>query len=505
LCAPNKDGIFVIKPETPIELTGVGGYQGAGQVVKQDTSRISFRKLTTVTTKRHALRFDFVDSLSSAFALQTGTVSRRGAKRDLSRTLENVIALPQDVFDQQSQTTVLRGIYVTIADALRLWDQEDIENPDELIIESKRIRKLGKQSMTKESVYPVLFNGDLVQRWTYGFLAQDKLDLAQIWAARAQALSAAVRVYFRIPDVYLDAIQSLELADVVLVDPISGTRAPAQVFCDHFALVSRLKRYKRTLTHPSASRPGVNRYAWSEDLEAVTNFDQLPLNQATLCDLASLSWENKAFGIMKLNFKRDISAQFLEVKPYLLQPATIPKGSVGVNPNGYHTILESLLLPYWRFSTVISAVLKTPNDQRQFYRQTFKGPPSHLGPNVEIETNSVTADYAWNDATSKIVETADGVEVRGGDLINESILKDVGRVIFERAKFVSEDRELGQFKSPGFGLAEIRGHVRGVEIFHQNGEIATWHDASTPPAPPQFKAALSQEARRVIFRDGADS
>ena len=194
--------------------------------------------------------------------------------------------------------------------------------------------------------------------------------------------------------------------------------------------------------------------------------------------------------------------------------------------------------PTFRFSTVFTVTLRSPNDHRKLfffdYGQTNpakKGAPflqkvgqqntesDASGPNHEVLFSTTHAGIAWLDkdqtndrgevigkASKAEVVNVNGVRqvaISGGTLVNPAVLEDAADDILRDVKFKQADRVLGTFGGPGIDLEnrdKPRGQVVSVSIQHINGRIEAFHDARQPPVAPPLFTQIPQSSQNFLWR-----
>lgn len=510
----DTQGRIVLYDLTPVSLEGLGGYRGGGEPSRQDLSRQRPKSLRVYFHKEVELRFNYAER--DIDASETATTQERAdaGKRDINLWLENVMVLPQDITDARDGKVWRRGTIISIAQALDLFNN-DRDNPPPALMNSE-----GKVSGS------IAFNFAFLRRHITSPALATKMTLMPrfsnatdvVWASRAAAFYQHYRQTFRIAPVWLDMLNSMRLERVAIQDPISGKRAPSPVFMDHFIEYSaRYFLYKNSGTEESHPA-GQNVLAWEHPYANITDFSVLPLTLAKASP-AMLSWVNARQGVFRVGFLPDLYGNTIRRIPATF--ANIPVVAQG----GLRTYLLSEMeyASNWRFSTIISGTLRTPNDHRRMFwidydKNTQPGTDADAqGPHAELLFTGVNAGVAWLDdnqvdAEGEVIAKAsritDGergrpaVEVQGGALVNPRTLNDAAEALLEDVKFRTRDRETGTYRTPGIDAAldVPRGHVTAVTLQHVDGRIEAVHGANAPTDPPTLWERLPEATRNVLFR-----
>jgi hypothetical protein len=504
----------------PVSLSDLGGYRGGGSPRVADNSRRRPSRVRVYFRTERELRFDFSESLTP-----TGSASQQKGRRDVSLTLENVLILPQAVREVATGRTFQRGQIVTIQQALDLWNQ-DPDNPAPPLLSS-----------TGTPGSPIKFNLEFIRRNIASPALATRMTLQtrfannqdSVFSARAAALYQSYRQLFRFPPAWLDMIEGIRLERCAIMDPITGKRAPSPVFMDYFQEWSG--RYFLFKGFPAGKDlpGGQNVFCWSSSdpannksdtsLQGVANPALLPLDKGQPAP-ATLSWVNRRQGVFKASFLTDLYGNTIRFFPTTFP--TIPTTRIGGVAQTWF-LKQCVFSAVWRFSTVVSATMRTPNDQRKLYHIEFSPtttPAVDLdarGPAVEVLFSSTHAGIAWLDAAQldpqgKVLQESSAVQVtntpageqvvvKGGALVNPAVLQDAAIAVLEDIKFRTRDNTLGVFRRPGLVDEDVpRGQVTSVTIQHVNGRIESVHAAGNPPSPPTIWERLPEAVRNFLYR-----
>jgi len=537
---PDHNGTYQLYSLDPKDLPDkIGGYSGGGTPILQDGSRSRARNVRVYFRTEREIRFDFKEtSDTTAGASGTGTVARNQlgqGQRDIDLNLENVLILPQDVKDSSSGKTFQRGAPVPILEALRLWNQ-DPDNPPPVLLD-RNGRPGARLVFSLDFLRKNIMSPALATKMTlHPRFANDR---DQVFAARASALYSSYRKVFRIPPVWLDMIENIRAERTAIQDVVSGKRAPSPVFMDYFQEYSaRFFHYKSS---PKDLKAGINVKGWDGALSNVSDFKRLPLDKGSPSP-ASISFVNKKQGIFKVNFLPDLFGNTIRYFPATFASDKVPVTLLGGTARTY-LLSQMDYSPFWRFSTILTVTLRSPNDHRKLfffdYGQTKPGKKSApflqrpgklntetdaAGPNHEVLFSSTHAGIAWldqdqvndkgevlNKASVAEVVNKNGVKqvaISGGSLTNPAVLEDAANDILRDVKFKQADRVVGTFGGPGIDLErdKPRGQIVSVNIQHVNGRIEAFHDARQPPVSPPFFTLIPQSSQNFLWRiEGEDN
>lgn len=495
------DGSYVVGDADPVSLEGLGGYDGGGTPILQDVSRLRPTRTRVYFRTEREVRFDYYER----FDVDEGpTVSRN--QRDISRTLENVLILPEDVREVATGKVYQRGTVVPIVKACELWNQ-DPDNPPPAKLNASGKRTGARIRFSLDFIRRNIMSPALATQMTliprlYG----GKLGSDNVFAARASALYGSYRQVFRIPPAWLDFIESVRLERTAISDPVTGKRAPAPVYMDYFDEYSARYFHYVKAGKRKDLKMGDNHYAWGGALQNVTDFSRLPLAQGIVAPF-KISWVNPRQGVFKISALPDLYGHTKRRIASTFDPDKIPEAKAG-GLAGTKQLSEMVMSQLFRMSVVVSMTLRTPNDARKLHYIDF-GPANTdaTGPAHEVIFGATHAGFEWLDSpasgypASKVINDRQGVAVTGGRLTNEAVIKDAAQAIYEQVSFDHEDRYLGTFAEPGW--AEDRmpvGHIGSVSMVHRDGRIETVYSAEQRPQPPTLFERLPQATQNFLSR-----
>lgn len=494
------DGTYVVGDATPADLSGLGGYDGGGTPVLQDTSRMRPTRTRVYFRTEREVRFDFYER----YDVGQGETIPRGL-RDISRGLENVLILPQDVREAATGKVYQRGTVVTVKRACELWNQ-DPDNPRPALLNRDGKRTGARIRFSLEFIRRNIMSPAMATQMTLiPRLYRGQIGNDSVFGARASALYNSYRQVFRIPPAWLDFVDSIRLERTAISDPVTGKRAPAPVYMDYFNEFSA-RYFHYVGAGKKDLKMGENRYAWGGALRNVTDFSRLPLSQGVVAPF-KLAWVNQRQGVFKISAFPDLLGHTERRIPSTFDENNIPVTKAG-STLGTNQLSQMVMRQLFRMSIVLSLTLRTPNDARKLHYIDF-GPtaPDASGPAHEVIFGATHAGFEWLDApangyaATKVISDSRGVAITGGRLTNEAVIEDAAQAVYDQVSFDFEDRYLGTFAEPGW--AEDRmpvGHIGSASMVHRDGRIETVYSAEQRPQPPTLFERLPQATQNFLFR-----
>lgn len=404
-----------------------------------------------------------------------------------TRTLENVIPVPDVSIDIPGLGTVATGTYVNIEQYVDAINAEGLRPGQTVAINLDLLRDTW--------FVPGLFQA-LIQ------LGQVQPDV--VLARRISALRQHYRQTYRVADKFLDRISSIRPYRVAILDPVTNTRAPAVAYTDWTVFFT----IRAALTHKEGVRLA----------ESVEGYDA-DLSNATVAPV-QVGVVDEQQGILRFNWVGD---PFGDV--FLIAPgASTGAGALGAPPeadprnlSGTGFLSQELKLTSdFDLATIVTCVYGSPNNNDRFHVETvtpddasaaLPGRPDlgdafgpvwtiRIGPEVE------TARFAWQDAEADAIDSGIGI-IEGAlpiEPIDTERLRSVA-VAAAAALYASfVDRGEGGARLPLSRDLTPSGNMLGVRH-----ELSPTGEAATVVALPQelpgvdMMAVLPESVRRQVL------
>jgi hypothetical protein len=354
-----------------------------------------------------------------------GAYSRRGSK---SKDLENVLQVTDETLTLASGRVVTRGTWITMDEAFAAWGSFSRKDARGVVA------SLG--NITHAIVRKYWFGGRLES--VYGSLGQAIPEAN--WVPRIREIRKHYRQTYRITPYWMTRIRSIRAERVAIIDPETGTRAPARVVANYAVMPSMRGRF----FDPSLQGYILNvNNVYSDSLAAA---GYAPATASILApDL----------GIFHLAFETGPNNLLSEVFPCAFEEP-IPQGNfaakVGRNVFGDSTMVKGVapisLAATHKVAVVLTAVPSAPNSNDQFLRVRINpgdvplavGACSGRGWEIRVGPGAgTTARMAWTDAAETLIDKVFGVPQNpspgtkptyaGGDaLANAGLLMDSAEV-----------------------------------------------------------------------------
>ncbi len=376
---------------------------GGGHVELISNAAIRPQAIHVLFQRKCEVRFDFAEG---------------GSTTTDQRYLENVLPVP-DYQLQDGARVLAQGTWVNLQTALDVWN------------EGGGIGELGELTLAKIRKAMVPF----LDPWTGARLHGLRIPDAD-WMARIAAVEQHYRQTFRINRRWMDRIAAIEPYRVALLDPTTGTRAPATAYSDYCLLASFRSMY---------AEAGAD-----ADLSYCLNVARYPtdgrITTTTKPAACRVSIEDGDQGILRLEYLVDtvrLRDTCLPSKIELDGDGTAP----GANPENpgpsadplldtsrsptFDAVYESQPNRAWQLTeqhkaaVILTCTPAYPNDETAFHRivieprQVMELLPAFMGktlldaagPILEIivPAQLETARVAWNDDRSADVEKAFGL------------------------------------------------------------------------------------------------
>lgn len=497
----------------PVDLSQLGGVGSAPRLLKGERSRVRARNVRLLMRLEQELRTNYLEGASNADddapdALETVERLRDNpgqAVRDIQPTLRNVTILPQDIREVATGRTYRRGTIVTLQKACELYNQ-DPDNPPPRTYSSKG-KPVGRITFSMDWVRRYIMSSALATLMTFDARVNRSRD--DVYGARAAAFYGDTRQLFQLPIAWLDFIETIRAESVEIQDPVTGRRAMSSVYMDHF--MERSARWFGTAgVTDSGRRAGENRYAWGGALRGVTDFDQLPLDQAQAAPY-QVSWVDKAQGLFRVHALPDLYGHTIRLIPSLFDEAAIPLTSLG---SGNQWQLEQMRwAAAFRLSIKFTITLRAPNSTGRFLVRDLgpaQGGPA-LGPPHEVFFGMTHAAREWIDPlqadrgsaeASRVQLAPNGeLQVTGGRLANASTVDDIARAMLDDVSFSYKDRYIGRTAHPGYRREQgPEGQLSRVALRVRQGRIETLYGAENTPEPPPLWELLPSDTQAFLWR-----
>lgn len=390
---------------------------GGGHVELIDNGAIRPEEIHVLFGRFAEVRFDFEEG---------GTTTQD------ARFLGNVLPSP-DYQSDDGGRVIVQGTWIEITTALGIWNA------------GGGIGDLGELTLPKIRKAFVPF----LDPWTGARLHGLRVPDAD-WMARIAAVEEHYRQTFRINRRWMDRIASIEPYRVALLDPTTGTRAPAVAYSDYSMLASFRSMYAEAVA--------------DADMSYIMNVARYPtdgrIGSTTKPAACRVSIEDADQGIIRLEYRVDtvrLRDTCLPSKVELSGEGTRPgvapdTPGPSADPNldssrapTFDAVWESSPESTWQLTdqhkaaVILSARPAYPNDETAFHRIVVRPQevqplvPQRMrealgksfGPKLEIIVPPAVAEalIAWNDDSAASIEKAFGIGVRDGEDITKELEK----------------------------------------------------------------------------------
>lgn len=312
-------------------------------------------------------------------------------------------------------------------------------------------------------------------------------------ALRARVAAESFRTFFRLDRFFWQRIESIRAVRIAIIDPQTGTYAPAEAFSDW----TRRPQFKGLAY---ANDPNVN-HGWAVRgyADLLVDADAAPV-EVRIADPQS--------GVIQLVPKLDPWGMASAMALGYPVDGILPKqGGIGMaeairTGNELYARWDMVELEGgWQLAIVLTVVPASPNDLGRLWTETVsgddvgvpgRGPPLHL----RVLPGVCTARFAWTDSQGQpLVDAILGrAPLPEAALFNGVIVRDVARATARRAAEVYLSRPIGEGAIdmtpdavPTGTLSSVRhqlagGHMRTVGTFRaatQPADIWRYLDSST--------------------------
>lgn len=358
---------------------------GKGIAEAVDYSGIRPTDIDALWTMEVELKFTSID--------EGGTYSTRG---NTTKYLENVLQVTDETLVVAGRT-VTRGTWITFDEAFAAWGSFAAKNGVGAASSAGNI--------SHEMVRSLWFGGALERMYTQlGALKPDAN-----WLPRIREIRKHYRQTYRISPYWMNRIRSLRAERVAIIDPETGTRAPARVVCNYAVAPS----VRGILFSPATQGVVLNvTDVYSDDL-ATAGYAP-----------ATVSILSNDLGILHLSFETGVNNILAEVFPCAFEEP-IPqanfaaKAAVNIFGDGTHvrSVAPARLASNHKVAIVLTAVPSAPNSNDQLYRHRVSAGASPLAPGtcrgkpweVRMGSGIATARFAWSDRFESMIDKVFGV------------------------------------------------------------------------------------------------
>lgn len=534
---PNRE--VIIQSADPKHANDIlkkyGKYEGAGGIPTLATlqSRAP-RSLTFRFPQFQEIRWDFDERL---FLEQYGFAARSGLpQKEKSRSvvggivnravwqktpnrnifaLENVLRLPQDTDNFQ------KGTWVPIPVALDEWKRDTKNLP------KPKGKLTSDQIFTYHTILKYIQSTGLANVFQRDYT---RLGFRNpILEARVASIYQSFRRIYRIPEVWLDHIETWKPQIASIFSESARARQPSPVYMDSYAWDTHLNVVPSTsFTRPDRAGQG---YIRNYPIGGKSDLPQLEGNFAALgsqlphiflppalkrsYDYNLDDLEPSMFAVSVLDAKQgvfqvvsppDLSGQTQLHLPGLYDPATVPDRNVAsLNARGLPLIGKMRTMFGHRLATVLSVRWRSPNTLARHFSIKFNGEDflaGAAGGHKDVFYSGFPAFKSWKDGAVAWNESSNGhlsIE-HNGPVENEEILREVAVGETNEIYFQYQPRVIGVFRaSPGNTVLPV-GHIGSTEVRFRQGVYESVAVATNPPKSPAAWEFFSPYTKDVIAR-----
>ena len=429
--------------------------------------------------------------------------------------LENVLRLPQDTLNYQ------KGTWVPIPVALNEWasDKANLPRP---------------RGLTPEEVfsYPTILRYILTTGLANIYMrdAQRIGFRNPILEARVASVYQSFRRHYRIPEVWLDHIESWKPVTASIFSSSARARQPSPVYMDSYAWDSYLNYVPRSDgTRPDEIGQGMIRnYPLRGNIEIDAIRNNIPPRNGSqvratyttdfflrsyeipLADMIpsmfSISVIDSKQGVFEVVAPPDLSGQTEAHSPGLFDPGSTPTRDVTkIRAAGLKIMGDLAMLGGHRMVTVFSVKWRSPNSIDRHHEFRFEGNdflPGASGPHMDMFYPAFPAFRVWEDGRVRWDNNSNG-RLRidhQGRLENEDMLKEVAVGEVNELYFQYQPRIIGVYRaSPGNGVLPI-GHIGTTRVQLQQGVYESEVQATGQPRGASAWRFFSPYTKDVLSR-----
>lgn len=374
-----------------------------------DLRRLRPSRVVVYFTPEDEVRFDFQDGGTPT------TVSI-----DEPRILENVLPSPDPFLTVKKlgkDLRIVQGTWLPINQALLDAWNNDTANPATIAFRGKTV-----------TLPKVTFNtgaGAINRLWFspggYHGYFEVALQADPVWARRWSALMAHYRQTFRVSRRWIDRVRSLKAERIAIVDPETGTRAPADVFAN-YALIPTARRIAKS------GGDFTTQLAYN-----ITNFNRAAkLADSKVANTATVQVLDADVGILRVSFNPDAWGGTLKMVPSAVTSKRTGKPLPTCDPRdllGGFRLMDLQLKETHDLAVVLTVAAASPNSLAQLFPVvvepdaakkalptavaarvgTCEGPEWH----VRVGAGIMTARFAWLDDAGAVNEVEQAI-LEGG-------------------------------------------------------------------------------------------
>lgn len=425
------------------------------------------------------VRWDYTEA-ETTFSANTGTVVRTFERDDENEDpfLENVAPCPDGTLTLATGRTVLQGEWVRIDELLDAWNKA---------ADYPACGPLTQEVIRKHYFRPSELHG--VYTMTPG-----APDL--VWSRRIATIMEHWRRSYRITRGWVSKLRAIKAQRVALIDPETGTRGRAQVWCDYV-----VKPSARGL----ASR-GVNYQGWEVEgyADDLSNARPSPFEVEVL---------DSDLGIFRVTPRVDLFGQGTQIAPGETSDG-IPVTSAG---SAFVAWASTGLASGFKLSVVLSAIQDSPNNLGRLHKRTVdledavatlpEAPEvgDANGPDWHVIDTLESARFAWidDDRDAILQAVREGQEPPETLLVNPETVEAASLATVARVAVALLDRAEGVAAGRLAPDLRVRGSIARVDhsvVYQDPATISAATRVAMPPVRPESNpfAFMPEAVRRVL-------
>lgn len=467
------------------QLTGVPIVDGGGDIFVTSKRFMRPRSVRVLFTREVELRFDFVEGRQSQTPSKEAIAT---TPRDRSETVDdgrpprdmaNVIPVPESGLEVNGRKVGLRQ-YVDIEEYLDAL-KDDRANASVPTLTLEELRRLFHSPSLLEHTYAITDQG----------------EYNEVWTRRIKAILQNWRITFRLNPVWRARLKSIKAMRVALIDPESGTRAPASAYAPYLR--------KPTIDGLIKKRAEGTRMLWQVGSYA----DRLSDAVAAPVDVTI---KHEEWGIVRVFPLKDVFGYSEVMVPG--EPENVPRWQADSDVTAAVVWHMSKLKDDFKMAVVLTGIQGAPNNSSALHAETVL--PGEIDPGVadvslgpvmevRVDPGLATARFRWDD---DFAEQIDAAFAKGeGDypedlIINQTEVGTTARAIATEVYARLSDRLEGRTAyafSPAF---YPDGEFTSVEhVLTPEGTVYTIVTASPPVNMPSvwsyMPAGIQQTLRRI--------
>jgi len=350
------------------------------------------------------LRFDYFeeDNRPAGFTTAIGDPAE-------DNFMENVLPVP-DVGLKIDGVEVPQGTWITMDQAFKAWGAPP---------------RIGLTQLTHEFVRRAMV--PFMDFWSALGLA-GLLSPDADWMARIAAVQQHYRQTFRINQRWLDRLLSIHAFRVATINPLDGSRGPAEAFSDYAVLGTQRSFLAKSTANANEAQFGMNVSGYPSDGLIDSN------TKSTPADVSVLDSDQ---GIIRISYRQDNLRQLGMILPSQISvedeagnsaQIRLPSGNIRPLPGkliGYDAVSTGVkynsiaLTKHFKLSVIVTGIPASPNNKRQLQKVSLKpndvkdiiSLPKFQGPRMEIFVGQgmETARMMWRDSKKAEIEKMMGI------------------------------------------------------------------------------------------------